>query len=218
MSSFPAHQVLRLPALSPTMEKGTLASWSLKEGDAVEAGDVLAEIETDKASVDFEATDDGFLAKILVDAGASDVPVGTPIGVIAEDEGDIAAFASFTAADAGEASASAPAPAPKAASPPPPPPPPTPTPPPPQPKPAAPSAPAPAPTPAPAAAPAPKPAPTPAPTAAPAPTPAPKPAATAAASGRGPTGPLASMLTKQQAAYELLYGPTLMRPVESKAQ
>mmetsp|Transcript_10226 Transcript_10226/g.18026 ORF Transcript_10226/g.18026 Transcript_10226/m.18026 type:complete len:244 (-) Transcript_10226:44-775(-) len=101
MSSWPEHTVLSLPALSPTMEKGGIMAWTLNEGDAISAGAAICEIETDKASMDFEAQDDGFLARILVEAGTSDIPVGSPIGIVVEDEGDIAAFSSYTLADAG---------------------------------------------------------------------------------------------------------------------
>ncbi|KAH8056457.1 dihydrolipoyllysine-residue acetyltransferase [Aureococcus anophagefferens] len=73
--SYPAHEVVGLPALSPTMEMGTIAAWKVDEGGAFGAGDVIAEIETDKATVDFEAQDDGVLAKILVQAG-TEVAVG----------------------------------------------------------------------------------------------------------------------------------------------
>jgi pyruvate dehydrogenase E1 component beta subunit len=71
-----------MPALSPTMEKGNLTKWLKKEGDAVKSGDVLAEIETDKATMEVEAVDEGVLAKILVGAGTNDVAVNTPIAVI----------------------------------------------------------------------------------------------------------------------------------------
>ncbi len=71
-----------MPALSPTMEKGNLTKWLKKEGDAVKSGDVLAEIETDKATMEVEAVDEGVLARILVDAGTNDVAVNTPIAVI----------------------------------------------------------------------------------------------------------------------------------------
>ena len=67
-------QVL-MPALSPTMEKGNLAKWLKKEGDTVKSGDIIAEIETDKATMEVEAVDEGTLAKILVPAGTADVPV-----------------------------------------------------------------------------------------------------------------------------------------------
>ena len=76
---------IRMPALSPTMEKGNLAKWLKKEGDAVKSGDVIAEIETDKATMEVEASDDGTLAKILVAAGTADVPVNQVIAVLAGD-------------------------------------------------------------------------------------------------------------------------------------
>ena len=71
-----------MPALSPTMEKGKLAKWLKKEGDAVKSGDVLAEIETDKATMEVEAVDEGTIGKLLVPAGTEDVAVNTPIAVI----------------------------------------------------------------------------------------------------------------------------------------
>src|SRR3990170_190670 len=76
---------LKMPALSPTMEEGTLAKWLVKEGDEVKSGDVLAEIETDKATMEFEAVDEGTLAKILVAEGTDGVKVGTAIALIAAD-------------------------------------------------------------------------------------------------------------------------------------
>merc|ERR1719444_778096 len=85
-----------MPSLSPTMDAGTIARWNLAEGEAFSAGDVIAEIQTDKATVDFEAQDDAVLAKILVPSGDSEVNVGDPICVFVEDEDDVAAFASFT--------------------------------------------------------------------------------------------------------------------------
>ncbi|MCX7347307.1 MAG: E3 binding domain-containing protein, partial [Alphaproteobacteria bacterium] len=83
-----------MPALSPTMEKGKLAKWLKKEGDAVKSGDILAEIETDKATMEVEAVDEGKLGRILVAAGTDDVLVNTPIAVIlgeGETAGDIKA-------------------------------------------------------------------------------------------------------------------------------
>ncbi len=88
-------QVL-MPALSPTMEKGNLAKWVKNEGDTVKAGDVIAEIETDKATMEVEAVDEGTLGKILIPAGTADVAVNTPIAVIlgeGEKAGDISAAA-----------------------------------------------------------------------------------------------------------------------------
>jgi pyruvate dehydrogenase E2 component (dihydrolipoamide acetyltransferase) len=82
---------LKMPALSPTMEEGTLAKWLVKEGDTVAAGDLLAEIETDKATMEFEAVDEGTIAKILVPEGSDEVKVGTVIALIAEEGEDAAA-------------------------------------------------------------------------------------------------------------------------------
>jgi len=76
---------LKMPALSPTMEEGTLAKWLVKEGDEVKSGDILAEIETDKATMEFEAVDEGVIGKILVAEGTEGVKVGTVIAVIGED-------------------------------------------------------------------------------------------------------------------------------------
>src|SRR6476659_9105982 len=80
-------QVL-MPALSPTMEKGNLSKWMKSEGDKVKAGDVIAEIETDKATMEVEAVDEGTLGKILVPEGTADVAVNTPIAVILGDGED----------------------------------------------------------------------------------------------------------------------------------
>src|SRR6187402_185611 len=88
-------QVL-MPALSPTMEKGNLSKWMKSEGDKVKAGDVIAEIETDKATMEVEAVDEGTLGKILVPEGTADVAVNTPIAVIlgeGESASDIKASA-----------------------------------------------------------------------------------------------------------------------------
>ena len=93
--SWPSHEVVGLPALSPTMEGGTIAVWKVAEGGTFAAGDVIAEIETDKATVDFEAQDDGIVAKILVDAGA-ETKVGDPIMVVCEDQKDVPLFKNFT--------------------------------------------------------------------------------------------------------------------------
>lgn len=90
-----------MPALSPTMTQGNVGAWQKAVGDQLTPGDVLVEIETDKAQMDFEFQEDGYLAKILVEQGAKEVPVGKPIGVYVENEDDVAAFADFTAEDAG---------------------------------------------------------------------------------------------------------------------
>src|ERR1700691_3980937 len=81
-----------MPALSPTMEKGNLAKWLKKEGDSVKSGDVIAEIETDKATMEVEAVDEGTLGKILVPEGTNDVAVNTPIAMILADGEDAAAL------------------------------------------------------------------------------------------------------------------------------
>src|SRR5437868_8692707 len=73
---------LKMPALSPTMEEGTLAKWLVKEGDEVSSGDILAEIETDKATMEFEAVDEGTISKILVAEGSDGVKVGTVIALM----------------------------------------------------------------------------------------------------------------------------------------
>jgi pyruvate dehydrogenase E2 component (dihydrolipoamide acetyltransferase) len=82
---------LKMPALSPTMEEGTLAKWLVKEGDVVKSGDILAEIETDKATMEFEAIDEGTIAKIVVPEGSDGVKVGALIALIAEEGEDAAA-------------------------------------------------------------------------------------------------------------------------------
>ncbi|WOI34368.1 pyruvate dehydrogenase complex E1 component subunit beta [Tritonibacter scottomollicae] len=74
-----------MPALSPTMEEGTLAKWLVKEGDTVNSGDILAEIETDKATMEFEAVDEGTVGKILIDEGTEGVKVNTPIAILVEE-------------------------------------------------------------------------------------------------------------------------------------
>jgi pyruvate dehydrogenase E2 component (dihydrolipoyllysine-residue acetyltransferase) len=94
-----------MPALSPTMEKGNLAKWLKQEGDKVKPGDVIAEIETDKATMEYEAIDEGTLAKIVVPAGTQDVAVNQLIAVLAEEGEDVKA----AAAGAGKAAAPAPA-------------------------------------------------------------------------------------------------------------
>src|SRR2546423_14419492 len=78
-----------MPALSPTMDKGTLAKWLKREGDKVKSGDVIAEIETDKATMEYESIEDGVLAKIVVPEGTQDVPVNQLIAVLAQEGEDI---------------------------------------------------------------------------------------------------------------------------------
>src|SRR3982750_456214 len=90
---------LKMPALSPTMEEGTLAKWLVKEGDEVKSGDILAEIETDKATMEFEAVDEGKIAKILVPEGTDGVKVGQPIALLAGEGGRVGAPAAAPVAD-----------------------------------------------------------------------------------------------------------------------
>jgi len=197
----PYHLVVGMPALSPTMEAGVIAEWNVAEGDAFAAGDAVAEIETDKATIAFEAQDDGYVAKILVEAGSGEVIVGTPVMVTVEEEEDIAAFKDFVP----EATAE-PTPAAEEA------------------------APAPEPTPpAPvveAAAASPTPPPAPEPVAPPAPAAAPEPAAPAVAAAAGiPTvgpawgqlarvaSPIAKTLSMEQKAYIEKYGSTGQVPL-----
>jgi len=99
---------ITMPALSPTMEEGTLAKWNVKPGDTVEAGDVIAEIETDKATMEVEAVDEGTVAQILVEAGTEGVKVNAIIAVLAED-GEDASSVSAAPADAPAPASDAPA-------------------------------------------------------------------------------------------------------------
>src|SRR6516162_7617707 len=107
-----------MPALSPTMEKGNLAKWLKKEGEKIRSGDVIAEIETDKATMEYEAVDEGTLAKIVVPEGAQDVAVNSVIAVLAGEGEDLKAAAAGAAKSlppkpdvAAEPAQSAPAPA-----------------------------------------------------------------------------------------------------------
>lgn len=90
---------ITMPALSPTMEEGTLAKWNVKPGDTVEAGDVIAEIETDKATMEVEAVDEGTVAQILVEAGTEGVKVNAVIAVLAEDGEDAGAVSAAPASE-----------------------------------------------------------------------------------------------------------------------
>jgi len=120
LASYPPHDLVGLPALSPTMESGTIASWNLEEGQAFAAGDILCSVETDKATVDFEAQDDGVLAKILKDAGPDSLQCGEKICITVEEEEDAGAFADYVldeAASAPPATTPEPAAAPVAATP-----------------------------------------------------------------------------------------------------
>src|SRR5205823_6372523 len=99
---------LKMPALSPTMEEGTLAKWLVKEGDEVKSGDILAEIETDKATMELEAVDEGTIAKILVPEGTDGVKVGQPIALLAADGEQVSDAAPQAAASPAPPAASAP--------------------------------------------------------------------------------------------------------------
>src|ERR1035438_8347248 len=97
-----------MPALSPTMEKGNLSKWLKKEGDSVKSGDIIAEIETDKATMEVEAADEGTLGKILVPEGTADVAVNTPIAVILGDGEDKSAIKDMKPSQQPKAAASVP--------------------------------------------------------------------------------------------------------------
>ncbi|KWV92983.1 2-oxo acid dehydrogenase subunit E2 [Erythrobacter sp. YT30] len=103
---------LKMPALSPTMEEGTLAKWLVKVGDTIQSGDIMAEIETDKATMEFEAVDEGVLASVLVEEGTESVKVGEVIAMLAEDGEDVDAAASAANPAPSPAPTADPAPAP----------------------------------------------------------------------------------------------------------
>jgi len=112
-SDYPPHMRVALPALSPTMELGTIVSWEKKEGDQVSEGDLLCEIETDKATMGFETPEEGYLAKIVIQAGSKDIPIGKLLCIIVENQEDVAKFKDFV-----DDGASAPAAPPAVAAPP----------------------------------------------------------------------------------------------------
>ena len=89
-----------MPALSPTMEEGTLAKWLVKEGDTVKSGDILAEIETDKATMEFEAVDEGTIGKLMVAEGTQGVKVNTPIALLLDEGEDASAASAASSASA----------------------------------------------------------------------------------------------------------------------
>ncbi|KAF9133956.1 pyruvate dehydrogenase complex dihydrolipoamide acetyltransferase component (E2), partial [Mortierella sp. GBA39] len=103
--SFPSHITISMPALSPTMTMGNIGTWQKKVGDVITPGDVLVEIETDKAQMDFECQEEGYIAKILVESGSKEININQPIAIMVENKEDIEKFADFTAADAGAAPA-----------------------------------------------------------------------------------------------------------------
>ncbi|CAH2043846.1 unnamed protein product, partial [Iphiclides podalirius] len=106
-SDLPSHIKVNLPALSPTMESGSIVRWEKKEGDKLSEGDLLCEIETDKATMGFETPEEGYLAKILIPEGTKGVPVGKLLCIIVESQAEVAAFKDFK--DDSQTDSSAPA-------------------------------------------------------------------------------------------------------------
>lgn len=100
-SDYPSHTVVNMPALSPTMTMGNLGKWQKKVGDQISAGDVLVEIETDKAQMDFECQDEGFLAKIFIESGEKDVLVNKPIAILVENKADVEKFNDYQLSEEG---------------------------------------------------------------------------------------------------------------------
>ncbi|XP_048190451.1 dihydrolipoyllysine-residue acetyltransferase component of pyruvate dehydrogenase complex, mitochondrial-like [Perognathus longimembris pacificus] len=98
-SSYTTHMQVLLPALSRTMTMGTVQKWEKKVGEKLSEGDLLAEIETDKATIGFEVQEEGYLAKILISEGTRDIPLGTPLRIIVEKEADIAALGDYRATE-----------------------------------------------------------------------------------------------------------------------
>lgn len=116
-ADLPSHIKVPLPALSPTMEQGTIISWEKKEGDKLNEGDLLAEIETDKATMGFETPEEGYLAKIVIPAGTKDVAIGKLVCIIVTKQEDVAAFKNFVDDSPAVAKPAAAAPPPAAAAP-----------------------------------------------------------------------------------------------------
>ncbi|KAL8153424.1 hypothetical protein V2J09_011184 [Rumex salicifolius] len=102
-SDLPSHQEIGMPSLSPTMSEGNIAKWLKKEGDKVSPGEVLCEVETDKATVEMECMEEGYLAKIVKGDGAQGIQVGEIIAITVEEEEDIAKFKDYTPSEKGEA-------------------------------------------------------------------------------------------------------------------
>uniref|UniRef100_A0A0D6QWL4 Acetyltransferase component of pyruvate dehydrogenase complex n=1 Tax=Araucaria cunninghamii TaxID=56994 RepID=A0A0D6QWL4_ARACU len=119
-AGLPPHQEIGMPSLSPTMTEGNIAKWRVKEGDKVSAGDVLCEIETDKATLDMETMEEGYVAKILRGDGEKEIKVGELIAIMVEEEEDIAKFKDYT--PSGQGAPKKEAQVKSASSPPPPPP------------------------------------------------------------------------------------------------
>ena len=127
-SDLPPHVKVALPALSPTMEMGSIIAWEKKEGDQVSEGDLLCDIETDKTTMGFETPEEGFLAKILLEGGSKDIPIGKLLCIIVENQEDVAKFKDYVddgssaltpAAAPAPPTPAAPTPPPAAAAPPP---------------------------------------------------------------------------------------------------
>ncbi|XP_059813936.1 dihydrolipoyllysine-residue acetyltransferase component of pyruvate dehydrogenase complex, mitochondrial [Hypanus sabinus] len=114
-SSYPPHMKISLPALSPTMTMGTIQRWEKKVGEKLCEGDLIAEIETDKATVGFEVMEEGYLAKVLLAEGTRDIPLGTALCIIVEKESDIPAFADYVETGVADIKPQAPPPAPPVA-------------------------------------------------------------------------------------------------------
>lgn len=108
MSSLPNHEELSMPALSPTMSQGNIVAWKKKEGDSVQPGDIYCEVETDKATIEWEAQEEGYIAKILKGDGSQNIDVGVPVAIVVEEQGDVAAFANYTGGEAPAAQEAAP--------------------------------------------------------------------------------------------------------------
>jgi len=105
--NYPSHSKVDMPALSPTMETGKITQWLKKEGEKVEAGDVIATVETDKATIDFVYQDDGYIAKLLVPEGSGNIKVGQLVAIVVDKEADVKAFGDFSAEAAAKPQAQA---------------------------------------------------------------------------------------------------------------
>lgn len=109
-ADYPPHKKITLPALSPTMDEGKIASWKRKEGDKVSEGDLLGEVETDKATMDFDSPEDGIIAKIVIPVGGT-CPVGALVIIFVDKAEDIGAFKDYKAEAPAASTAATPAPA-----------------------------------------------------------------------------------------------------------
>ncbi|GLI66343.1 hypothetical protein VaNZ11_010121 [Volvox africanus] len=116
-ASYPAHVVLNMPSLSPTMTQGNITKWRKQPGEPVSPGQILAEVETDKATIEWEAQEEGFMAKHLVPEGTADIEVGTPVAILAEEADGVASLASFSPGASSPSATVSTAPQPSAAAP-----------------------------------------------------------------------------------------------------